>query len=68
MGEFLTGNEWYWRLARTIAQGVIGVQTTVGVIWPDCFEFFMPISICSDPCLVIVKFCPDMDPILSFAL
>ncbi len=25
MGEFLTGNEWYWRLARTIAQGVIGV-------------------------------------------
>ena len=25
MGEFLTGNEWHWRLARTIAQGVIGV-------------------------------------------
>lgn len=25
MGEFPTGNEWYWRLARTIAQGVIGV-------------------------------------------
>lgn len=25
MGEFLTGNEWYWRLARTVAQGVIGV-------------------------------------------
>lgn len=25
MGEFLTGNEWYWRLARTIAQGIIGV-------------------------------------------
>ena len=25
MGEFLTGDEWYWRLARTIAQRVIGV-------------------------------------------
>jgi len=25
MGEFLTGNEWYWRLARTVAQRVIGV-------------------------------------------
>ena len=25
MGKFQTGNEWYWRLARTIAQGVIGV-------------------------------------------
>ncbi|MBR3235059.1 MAG: hypothetical protein IKG11_05535 [Atopobiaceae bacterium] len=25
MGEFLSSNEWQWRLARTIAQGVIGV-------------------------------------------
>ena len=25
MEKFLTGNEWSWRLARTIAQGVIGV-------------------------------------------
>ena len=25
MGEFLTSNEWQWRLARTIFQGVIGV-------------------------------------------
>lgn len=25
MTEFLTGNEWYWRLARTVAQGVLGV-------------------------------------------
>jgi hypothetical protein len=25
MVDFLNGNEWYWRLARTIAQGVIGV-------------------------------------------
>ena len=25
MEKFLTGNEWYWRLARTIVQGVIGV-------------------------------------------
>nr|WP_314783679.1 hypothetical protein [Olsenella uli] len=23
--EFLTGNEWWWRLARTVAQGVLGV-------------------------------------------
>lgn len=25
MTEFLTGNEWWWRLARTVAQGVLGV-------------------------------------------
>lgn len=25
MGEFLSSNEWQWRLARTIVQGVIGV-------------------------------------------
>lgn len=23
--KFFTGNEWYWRLARTIVQGVLGV-------------------------------------------
>lgn len=25
MEKFLAGNEWQWRLARTIAQGVLGV-------------------------------------------
>ena len=25
MGEFLSSNEWQWRLARTVVQGVIGV-------------------------------------------
>lgn len=25
MSEFLASNEWQWRLARTIVQGVIGV-------------------------------------------
>lgn len=25
MGEFLRSNEWQWRLARTVVQGVIGV-------------------------------------------
>lgn len=25
MNDFLTGNEWWWRLARTIVQGVLGV-------------------------------------------
>ena len=25
MNEFLTGNDWKWRLARTIAQGLVGV-------------------------------------------
>ena len=25
MNEFLASNEWYWRLARTIVQGVLGV-------------------------------------------
>ena len=25
MSEFLTGNDWKWRLARTIAQGLVGV-------------------------------------------
>jgi hypothetical protein len=25
VGGFLAGNEWYWRLARTVAQGVVGV-------------------------------------------
>ena len=25
MNEFLTSNEWPWRLARTIVQGVLGV-------------------------------------------
>lgn len=25
MEKFLNGNEWQWRLARTVAQGVIGV-------------------------------------------
>ena len=25
MNEFLASNEWYWRLARTIVQGVFGV-------------------------------------------
>lgn len=26
MSEFLASNEWYWRLARTIVQGVLGVM------------------------------------------
>lgn len=25
MSEFLNGNEWGWRLLRTVAQGVLGV-------------------------------------------
>ena len=25
MSKFLTNNEWQWRLARTVAQGVLGV-------------------------------------------
>lgn len=25
MTEFLVGNEWWWRLARTVVQGVLGV-------------------------------------------
>ena len=25
MTGFLTGNEWYWRLARTVLEGVLGV-------------------------------------------
>ena len=25
MSDFLCGNEWWWRLARTVAQGVLGV-------------------------------------------
>jgi hypothetical protein len=25
MSDFLSGNEWYWRLARTVLQGVLGV-------------------------------------------
>lgn len=25
MNEFLTGNDWQWRLLRTMAQGVLGV-------------------------------------------
>lgn len=25
MSDFLTGNEWWWRLARTVTQGVLGV-------------------------------------------
>lgn len=25
MQAFLTGNEWWWRLSRTIVQGVLGV-------------------------------------------
>ncbi len=25
MRKFFEGNEWYWRLARTVVQGVIGV-------------------------------------------
>jgi hypothetical protein len=25
MNEFLASNEWYWRLLRTIVQGVLGV-------------------------------------------
>ena len=25
MNEFLTGNDWKWRLARTVCQGLVGV-------------------------------------------
>ena len=25
MNDFLNSNEWYWRLARTVIQGVLGV-------------------------------------------
>lgn len=25
MNDFLNSNEWYWRLARTVTQGVLGV-------------------------------------------
>lgn len=25
MSDFLTSNEWHWRLARTIVQGILGV-------------------------------------------
>lgn len=28
MSEFLTSNEWQWRLLRTVAQGILGVAVT----------------------------------------
>ncbi len=32
MSEFITSNEWQWRLARTVFQGVIGV-VVANVSW-----------------------------------
>ena len=37
MNEFLASNEWYWRLARTIVQGVLGVViATIDLIMGWC--------------------------------
>lgn len=39
MNEFLASNEWYWRLARTIVQGVLGVIiANIDLIIPRCCQ------------------------------
>ena len=43
MDKFLTGNEWQWRFARTIAQGVLGVFVASGL-----FEW-RPMSFLAEP-------------------
>lgn len=41
MERFLTSNEWQWRLARTIAQGVLGVFiANSGTNHPERSAFF----------------------------
>jgi hypothetical protein len=37
MSEFLTSNEWQWRLLRTVAQGILGVAVAnVDLIMGTC--------------------------------
>ena len=36
MNDFLTSNEWQWRLLRTIAQGVLGVVVAIVDLLVGC--------------------------------
>ena len=51
MEKFLTGNEWNWRLARTVVQGVLGVvvanvDVLVGAVVLDPASRVIVVALC----------------------
>ncbi|MBQ9001690.1 MAG: hypothetical protein IJ087_07550 [Eggerthellaceae bacterium] len=51
MTKFLTGNEWQWRLLRTIAQGILGVivaniDVLVGAVVLDPASRAIVVALC----------------------
>ena len=62
MNTFLTSNEWQWRLARTIVQGVLGVVVAnidpiVGAAVLDPTMRAMCVALCM---AVLSHLCPDI--------
>ena len=56
MTEFLTSNEWYWRMARTMAQGVLGViVANIDLIVGACVMDPTQRAVCVAFCMAILS-------------
>lgn len=56
MTEFLTSNEWYWRLARTIVQGVLGVVVAnIDMIMGACVLDPAARALCVALCMAVLS-------------
>ena len=56
MSTFLTSNEWNWRLARTIVQGILGVVVAnIDVLVGACVLDPAARAICVAMCLAILS-------------
>ena len=56
MNDFLTSNEWYWRLGRTIVQGVLGVAVAnIDLIVGACVMDPTQRAVCVAFCMAILS-------------
>ncbi|MBQ9002342.1 MAG: hypothetical protein IJ087_10855 [Eggerthellaceae bacterium] len=56
MTEFLTSNEWYWRLARTMVQGVLGViVANIDLIVGACVMDPSQRAVCVAFCMAVLS-------------
>ena len=56
MTEFLTSNEWYWRLGRTIVQGVLGVVVAnIDLIVGACVMEPSQRAMCVAVCMAVLS-------------
>lgn len=56
MNDFLTSNEWYWRLGRTIVQGVLGVVVAnIDLIVGACVMDPTQRAVCVAFCMAVLS-------------